>query len=185
MTPFDPAERARSYQSRIPQLAVEVPEPWWWAVLGLDCGVINVPTLDGLSFKTPATVGELDAFGTIAVIATGQNVRDRNEDVKTIAAVLRAEGKISDLHATYMDGYPQARDKVVGLATVTGTMDDDTAEGLWFVGPYALRVTEPVVFPPAARAAVPPVRGISPFYVLDPRQRERIGECLSYMQFHR
>lgn len=126
----DPRVEARHYHRRLPQYGVVVDEPWWWALLALGADCINVHTAS-------------EHRGPLAIISRGQKELDRRRDEDALAAILKGQGRPT------FDALrcPRAAGRIVGLVDVVDCMDDERAEGLWFVGPYGLKVEHQCLLP--------------------------------------
>lgn len=166
MLNYSPRERAAHYIAQPPPaLAISIPSPWWWAVLGLDCGMINV----GSAVVVPP--------GPVAIVAAASRPRDNLADQNAIAAILKAEGRPT------FDAYWQpwsrlsAAQRFVGVCTVTGEVGDSDAKGLWFDGPRGIVVTEPLLFRAPYKADLRHARG-DEVIPLDDRARSLITDAL-------
>ena len=156
----DPRANARIYGQDLPEFAIAVYDPWWWPVLALGVDTINVGQF-------------ITHRGPLAIISRPQASRGlRSKDMDAISSILKADGRPS------FDAYssPIADGKVVGLVDVIGFMDDATAEGLWFSGPFALRVRNPVLMPFKYSPNMVPSDGLIP---IEKPKRMEIWEGLS------
>lgn len=133
MTPFSPRVRAATYAAQpMPTHGLVIPSPWWWAVLGLDCGLANI----GAPF---------DLDGPIAIIAGYVPARENRRDQEAISKILTAQGRY------FNDAYTQpwdrlkAMSRIVGVCTAGGRVEDADAYGLWWDGPSAIKTSEPVL----------------------------------------
>lgn len=160
MTPFSPRARAAAYaRLQSPTHAIVIPSPWWFAVLGLDCGVANI--------------GEPhDLRGPLAIIAGYSSRFDNTRDVAAMLKIWKAQG------GYFADVYRQpwerraAADKFVGVVTAHGRMEDHDAEGLWFDGPAAIRTTDPVLLGSPWRVETPLTVGQQ---VVELTERDRLN----------
>lgn len=162
MQVFDRAERARFYQRHLPFLAVGVMEPWWWAALACGSNLVNLRFPDDLAIGVPST---------LAIIARGAPRGTVNPDVEAIARIMDAEGQLSSLHAYYHGDLRKARDRFVGLVTVRGVVRDQDAAGLWFSGPDAVQISEPLLLPEGHRPRSQTIAPADTFTAVSERER--------------
>lgn len=141
----DPRVHARHYFKQPPTYALAVDEPWWWPVLALGSGLINV------HFQCAYR-------GPLAIASREQMPWDRGRDVQAIEAILRAEKR----PAFDAYGCPKAPGKIVGLVDVVDCVDDPKEPTPWFCGPYALIVEKPCLLPIGRCGAMAPDQGLIP-----------------------
>lgn len=124
-------------------MALAVDEPWWWAVLALGAETINVHF-------------DCQHRGPLAIVSRGQKPWHRRRDIEAIEAILRGQGRPT------FDAYrcPHAEGKIVGLVEVVDCVDSDHGEGLWFVGPYGLKVEKQCLVPIGASGSLAPAPGL-------------------------
>jgi hypothetical protein len=156
----DPIVHARHYFKNPPAFALAVDEPWWWPVLALGSGIINV------HFTT-------EHRGPLAIVSRAQKPWHRHRDIDAIAAILRAEER------PVFDAYscPKAEGKIVGLVEVVDCVDEPEPT-LWFVGPHALVVERPCILPIGHSGRGSEFAGLSPTTSI---QRDAISYGLTAM----
>lgn len=157
----NPIAHAKHFYRNPPTAALAVDDPWWWAVLALGADAINIHF-------------DCSHRGPLAIVSRPQKPWHRNRDVEAIAAILKGQGRPS------FDAYrcPQADGKVVGLVDVVDCHGDAEAEGLWFVGPYALKVEKQCLLPIGHAGSLPAVNGL---LLLTKERRDSIAYALTAM----
>lgn len=127
----------REYHRNPPRVAVTVDEPWWFYIAtGLS------PLINGAF--SPERIGPRVTVGDrLAIIARGQRLALYNGDVQAAEGILRAEGRVS----LYAHQCPRGcGDRIVALVEVVGpVLLDSFAEFLWFSGPDAVQVQNPIM----------------------------------------
>lgn len=127
----DPRALARHYYRNLPQSVLVVDEPWWWPICALDSGIINV------GFET-------DYRGPLAIVARRvASWKDYQSDITAICGILKA------LDRPEFDAWPRnpksAHGLFVGIVNVVDMIRDEDGSGLWYDGPMALKVDEPLL----------------------------------------
>ena len=142
----DPRVHCRHYYRNPPPFALAVDEPWWWAVLYIGADLINV------HFQT-------DYRGPLAIVSRPQKPWHYRRDCDAIEAILKGARRPT------FDAWRCPKDsggKIVGLVDVVDCQDDASADGLWFVGPYALKVEKQCLLPVGHSGSLSPRPGMIP-----------------------
>lgn len=168
MQPFDPRQRAGEYlKRRLPRIAIVMPSPWWWAVLGLDSGVINIGSLV-----------EFEPDESVAILVRPTPAREVSADERAIDSILRASGRPT------FDAYRKpwrstvAQNKFVGVCKAVRTSLDHDAAGHWWDGPVGLVTKEPLLFTSPAAARIAAKRPPGEIVTLPQEDRESIYHAL-------